>query len=99
VMSNHYHVVLHIRPDIAQSLTELEVVKRWHQCFNGTLLSQRFLNGEPLSESQWKALRKEIKFFLSTPVLLFCFLADFGRVGSKAKLYSMIKHCFPAWPT
>lgn len=52
VMSNHYHVVLHIRPDLAQSLTELEVVKRWQQCFNGTLLSQRFLNGEPLSDSQ-----------------------------------------------
>ncbi|MFQ3244606.1 MAG: REP element-mobilizing transposase RayT [Arenicella sp.] len=65
VMSNHYHVVLHIRPDIAQSLTELEVVKRWHQCFNGTLLSQRFINGEPLSENQWKALRKEIKCWRS----------------------------------
>ncbi|MFQ3244839.1 MAG: REP element-mobilizing transposase RayT [Arenicella sp.] len=61
VMSNHYHVVLHIRSDLAQAWSELDVVKRWHQCFNGTVFSQRFLNGDPLSETQWKALRKDIK--------------------------------------
>ncbi|MFQ3246374.1 MAG: REP element-mobilizing transposase RayT [Arenicella sp.] len=61
VMSNHYHVVLHIRPDISQQWSEYEVVKRWHQCFKGTLFSQRFINGEPLIEAQWKALRIDIK--------------------------------------
>jgi len=60
-MSNHYHVVLHVRLDIAQSWSEHDVVTRWHQCFNGTLFSQRFISGEPLSESQWKVLRKDIK--------------------------------------
>jgi hypothetical protein len=61
VMSNHYRVVLHIRPDLAKAWSELDVVKRWHQCFDGTLFSQRFQNGEPLSDPQWKALRKDIK--------------------------------------
>jgi hypothetical protein len=61
VMGNHYHVVLHVRPDIAKEWSELDVVKRWHQCFNGTLFTQRFLNDEPLSEAQRKALRKVIK--------------------------------------
>lgn len=61
VMSNHYHVVLHIRPDVSQNWTERDVIKRWHKCFNGTLFSQRFINGESLSESHWKVLRKDIK--------------------------------------
>ncbi len=34
VMSNHYHVVLHVRQDIALDWSELEVVERWHQLFN-----------------------------------------------------------------
>jgi len=61
VMSNHYHVVLHVRTDIANDWSEHDVVKRWHTLFNGTLFSQRFLNGEPLSESHWRVLRKDIK--------------------------------------
>jgi hypothetical protein len=61
VMSNHYHVVLHVRLDISKAWSELDVVKRWHQCFNGSLFSQRFLSGEPLSQAQWKVLRKDIK--------------------------------------
>lgn len=61
VMSNHYHVVLHVRTDLANEWSERDVVERWHQIFNGTLFSQRFVNGEPLTESHWRALRKDIK--------------------------------------
>ena len=61
VMSNHYHVVLHVRTDVANEWAELEVVERWHHLFNGTLFSQRFLNGEPLTKSHWRVLRKDIK--------------------------------------
>jgi hypothetical protein len=32
-----------------------------NHCFKGTLFSQRFINGEPLIEAQWKALRIDIK--------------------------------------
>ncbi|WP_189400208.1 transposase [Arenicella chitinivorans] len=60
-MSNHYHVVLHVRPDIADAWSEREVVERWSQLFCGTLFSQRFLAGEGLSEQQWVVLRRDIK--------------------------------------
>ena len=33
VMHNHYHVVLHVRPDIASDWTDLDVVNRWHRLF------------------------------------------------------------------
>ncbi|MCX2781292.1 transposase [Microbulbifer thermotolerans] len=42
VMSNHYHVVLHINIGEAESWTLSEVVDRWHQLCKGSLLSQRF---------------------------------------------------------
>ena len=61
VMSNHYHVVLHVRLDLANQWTEHEVVMRWHQLFNGTFISQQYLNGEPLNQAQWRILRADIK--------------------------------------
>ena len=61
VMSNHYHVVLHVRSDLSNGWSELEVVKRWHRLFKPTLFSQRFVDGEPLREVEWLALRSDIK--------------------------------------
>jgi REP element-mobilizing transposase RayT len=63
VMSNHYHVVLHVRVDQANDWSEREVVERWHRLFNGTLFSQRFLSSEPLLEAEWRVLRSQIKIW------------------------------------
>ena len=56
VMSNHYHVVLHIDTEQAQLWSECEVAERWHRLFNGTVLSQRYSHGEILSQAESKAL-------------------------------------------
>ena len=63
VMSNHYHVVLHVRVDQANDWSEREVIERWHRLFNGTLFSQHFLAGESLLEAQWRVLRGQIKIW------------------------------------
>ena len=65
VMSNHYHVVLHIHNDQAQSLSNLEVIERWHQLFKGSLLSQRFQRNETLTKAELTALNKEIGLWRS----------------------------------
>ncbi len=52
VMSNHYHVVLHINQPAAMSWSDMEVVRRWHRLFKGNLFSQRFCRGETLRESE-----------------------------------------------
>jgi REP element-mobilizing transposase RayT len=39
VMSNHTHVVLCVDKDLAESWSMTEVIKRWHQMYQGTLLS------------------------------------------------------------
>jgi REP element-mobilizing transposase RayT len=52
VMHNHTHVVLYIDTDRAANWSQRDVIEHWHTLFNGTLLSQRFLNDEPLSKSE-----------------------------------------------
>ena len=42
-MSNHYHVVLHVDQERAQSWTDEEVVERWLQLYKGTVLVDRSL--------------------------------------------------------
>ena len=63
VMSNHYHVVLHLRPDIASKWSQRQVVKRWHSIFKGTYLSQCYDAGRPLLPAQRRALEKDIEIW------------------------------------
>jgi hypothetical protein len=46
VMSNHYHVVIHIDKDTADNWSDDEVINRWHQLYNGTLLTQRYVKNK-----------------------------------------------------
>ena len=48
IMSNHYHVILHINTDRAKTWSDFEVVERWHQLFKGTVLSKKYLKNEGL---------------------------------------------------
>lgn len=61
VMSNHYHVVLHLRPDISNSWSKRDVVDRWHSIFKGTYLSQCYAAKKPLLPAQHKALEQDVK--------------------------------------
>jgi REP element-mobilizing transposase RayT len=63
VMSNHYHVVVHIHTDIASTWSKREVVRRWHSLFNGTYLSQCFDAREPLLPSQLEVLDRDIEIW------------------------------------
>lgn len=52
VMSNHYHVVLHVDRDGAEAWDEAEVARRWQELFAGHPLIQQFLEGSPLSKAE-----------------------------------------------
>jgi len=60
VMSNHYHVTLHINSEQALSWSALEVVEHWHRLFKGSLLSQRYYQGEVLSHAERNALSDQV---------------------------------------
>jgi len=50
VMSNHYHVILHVNREQAESWSATEIVERWHKLYKGNALSQRFIHNEPLDQ-------------------------------------------------
>ena len=63
VMSNHFHIVLHVNQSKARELTDLEVVQRWHQLYKGNLLTQKFERSDELSEAQLAILNDMIKLW------------------------------------
>ncbi len=60
VMSNHYHVILHINKNKNLNWTNQEVCARWHQLFKGTLLTQKFLRGESLASAEQAAVDNKL---------------------------------------
>ncbi|MAS25239.1 MAG: transposase [Oceanospirillaceae bacterium] len=74
VMSNHFHVVLHINQSKAESWSAREVIERWHQLYKGTLWSHKYLEGDELSEpekdlvsdyvSKWRERLMSVSWFM-----------------------------------
>jgi len=74
VMSNHYHVVLHVDTEQALDWPFDEVIDRWHRLFTGNLFSQRYCRGEKLgpaesavlndSVEQWRERLMDISWFM-----------------------------------
>jgi len=60
VMSNHYHLVLHINKENALSWSFDEVIRRWHQLYKGTFISRAYVKNEPLQQSQMKLLKESV---------------------------------------
>lgn len=63
VMSNHYHIVLHINKTSADNWDMADVIHQWHQLFNGALHSQRFARGESLNKSELLMLKRTVKIW------------------------------------
>ncbi len=62
VMSNHYHVVLHVDKSRAQSWSRTEVVERWMQLYKGDMLVSRWLKAPAtLDEAQRDAVYLKIE--------------------------------------
>ena len=52
IMSNHYHVVLHINKKQADNWSFYEVIEHWHALYKGNSLSQRYLTAPDFSEAE-----------------------------------------------
>ena len=60
IMSNHYHLVLHIDRDTATNWNDAEVIEQWQRLFKGSVLSQRYSQQETLSRAEQDALNQQI---------------------------------------
>jgi len=56
VMSNHYHLVLHVNEAEALSWDFNEIIERWYQLFNGNGLVDKYLAGEVLSQGEMTSI-------------------------------------------
>ncbi|WP_120511138.1 transposase [Photobacterium salinisoli] len=55
IMSNHYHVVLHINKVLVHRLSNHQVIERWLTLHHAPVLIQRFLKNETLSKAEHNA--------------------------------------------
>jgi len=56
IMSNHYHLVLHVKKAAADSWSMDEVITQWYRLYHGNLLVDRYLAGESLSQAHLAAV-------------------------------------------
>lgn len=61
VMSNHYHVVLHVNFECAMNWDRETVIQRWQLLFSGNTLAQRFSKGEKLLKVELELLDKLVE--------------------------------------
>ena len=61
VMSNHYHLVLHIDESRARTWDRGEVIHRWLSLYKGDPLVHGYLRGELRSEAEYRQLDRIIK--------------------------------------
>jgi len=74
IMSNHYHLVIKVDKDAANSWSDDEVIARWYQLYNGNLLVDRYRKGEKLDRGslfrineiveKWRVRLYDISWFM-----------------------------------
>lgn len=74
VMSNHYHVVLHVDELQAEAWSAEEVITRWMMLFSGNVLVSRYRNGDQQTKAEvarvlefvevWRDRLKDISWFM-----------------------------------
>jgi hypothetical protein len=63
VMSNHYHVVLHINAPDQTRLSMDDILKRWFSLFKGNHLVRRYLNNEALCDAELQLIQDVAKLW------------------------------------
>jgi REP element-mobilizing transposase RayT len=61
ILSNHYHVVVHVEKEKAKRWSDEQVISLWTQLYKGHLLADRYLQGESLSKAERATLSELIE--------------------------------------
>ena len=61
VMSNHYHLVLHVDQSRSKSWSDKEVMRRWLKLSKGPLLVQRSMKGDSLQPAELETIKSIVK--------------------------------------
>ncbi len=63
VMSNHYHLVLRLRPEQAVGWSDDEMLGRWSEPFGGPMLVRRYRAGGKLGCAELQRLQRHVSIF------------------------------------
>ncbi len=63
IMSNHYHMVVHVNSEQAKAWSFDEVINRWHQLYKGFAISQRYLKGKSLGKAEMDTLKEKAEIW------------------------------------
>ena len=75
VMSNHYHLVLHVDKGRSEEWSQEEVIARWNRLYHGPKLVQRFTLGEILSETELDAVHRTVEIWRSRLISISWFMS------------------------
>jgi len=74
VLSNHYHLVLHVDRDACLKATPKSIARRWHQVFSETEVTRKFVEGEQIEPHErnqldslidkWRPRLHDISWFM-----------------------------------
>mgnify|MGYP003632382199 CR=1 FL=1 len=63
VMSNHTHIVLHVDKTLAEAWGTEAVLTRYHKLHKGTLLTQKYLKGDPLTQGELISFDETVELY------------------------------------
>ncbi|NRB81426.1 MAG: transposase [Saccharospirillaceae bacterium] len=84
IMSNHYHLVLFMDKAESDVLTDLDVVVRWHELYNGMVLTRKFEEGKNLSEVELVAVQDKITEYRKRLIDLGWFMRNINEPLARA---------------
>ena len=74
ILSNHYHIILHVDAEKAKSWDQDEVIARWRKLFGGGVLIERYLAGQCTTRAEldqvaeivevWRTRLMDISWFM-----------------------------------
>ena len=91
IMSNHYHLVLHIDAERASRLSDTEVIERWLKLFNPPPLIQRHLQSPLTNKAELEVIYQLIKLWRNRLCSLSWYMRELNEFI--ARLANAEDHC------
>ncbi|WP_283786379.1 transposase [Bermanella sp. WJH001] len=83
IMSNHYHVVLHINKQQADSWSFDDVIERWHALYKGNVLSQRYYVDPNFSQAEKEKLTEYVEVWRERLMNISWFMRRLNEIISR----------------
>jgi len=84
IMSNHTHIVVHVDQEQAKSWSQTEVIMRWHKLYKGTLMTNKFIDGEHLIEVEQEIVAQTAEVYRNRLMDISWFMRNLNEYIARA---------------